>query len=428
MSLDINYSGANYEPSEINDRGAGSYSVSSNSAPGFISGGLISQSFEVIEVSLEVGRRGIIHQYPYRDQPWFEDFGRKYRKYNVKGLVHGPDHLNQQQLLITSFETTGIGNLTLPAYGTVQVWPVDVIITNNDASLGTTEFDASFVEAGEYNAPGDALAQSRFINTRLLGQEFLRNLRPANNQEILQRYDNIIANTAEINFGRDRDNRGIPGPIGTSPTGTNLNFKEITFQNAITQRTLAQYIEDGYETKSLDELVQNLQNYANQTDPYNSDDVEYINLNYAWMSNLINEQLSNTSDIENYISRQEITDLRGTVFDVYNDILANIQTNSDTPLEDIGLIEGTFTVLEGDLERLVGNTPFNREYILRNGPLPVPVAITQLTADLGIPQQNLDNSRVFYRSLNHPMLTDRIGLRVFPDGTTLFIPFNPGGN
>ena len=375
MSLDIRYFGSNYPETGITDGGAGSYSSTT-------SGDL---SFEVIEVSTDVGVRGVMHQYPYRDKPWFEDFGKKARKYQVRGLVHGEDHISQQQSLINAFETSDIGTLTLPTYGSVQVWPVTVSVINKDSELGNTEFEMTFVEAGEFSAPGDASDVRTFVDTRLSGLELVNQIRGVDAAR--------IAKELEIRLSGFENARNQ----ALNPDGTPFPFN--------TPRTTKEILEK-IDDKDISSLVNGLKIISSKT---NLDDFDHATIRhyYGVINNKLNE-IGPTLETgiflpqfgPTYNSRQDIVDLRAELFDIFNDHQDTLisQSRSDEAIA----LSNAFTPLERSLEGAIGTTQFSRQFLIRNGPVPLPVALTQISSALGQPV-NADNSTIILDRNGHTM-------------------------
>jgi prophage DNA circulation protein len=67
------------------------------------------------------GRRGVVHEYPHRDVPSFDDLGRKARVFPVEGYVVGADYVAKRDALLTELEKPGPGELIHPTYGTRRV-------------------------------------------------------------------------------------------------------------------------------------------------------------------------------------------------------------------------------------------------------------------------------------------------------------------
>lgn len=110
--------------------------------------------FKTTDAELGIGRRGVLNQYPLRDEPYFDDLGRRARRYRVDGFIVGPDYLAQRDALIEALETKGPGELVHPRYGTVWVsLPEEVPIRESHAEGGMARFTAVFVEDTDNRQP-----------------------------------------------------------------------------------------------------------------------------------------------------------------------------------------------------------------------------------------------------------------------------------
>ncbi|MBA8735346.1 DNA circularization protein [Chromobacterium violaceum] len=111
----------------------------------------------------EVGRRNVLHEYPYRDIPYGEDIGRAARVYRVTALFIGPTAKQDLQLLLDDLEAAGPGELDHPYHGRLLCQlQGKATVRDPDFVGGVTEVEMVFVEAGqnlEPNAADDTDAQ-----------------------------------------------------------------------------------------------------------------------------------------------------------------------------------------------------------------------------------------------------------------------------
>lgn len=103
-------------------------------------------------LSTEIGRRTIVHEYPYQDVPSTEDMGQKARKYTVNAYVLGDDHDLQRNRLIKAIETKGTGDLIHPEYGLQTVTIESCTVATNEQQR-ITRFALVFVQAGKIRFP-----------------------------------------------------------------------------------------------------------------------------------------------------------------------------------------------------------------------------------------------------------------------------------
>jgi prophage DNA circulation protein len=104
--------------------------------------------FKVESAEGEHGRQTVRHDYPLRDQPFYEDMGRKAREFRITGFVVGDDYLEQLDALLGAIEEEGAGELVHPYRGTLSVQCLGCT-TNESSSEGRmARFTLAFGEAG----------------------------------------------------------------------------------------------------------------------------------------------------------------------------------------------------------------------------------------------------------------------------------------
>lgn len=92
------------------------------------------------------GRRGPIHEYPLRSEPFFDDLGRKARGFPVEGYVLGDDYLSARDALLEALETAGPGELVHPTHGTRRVVAVSYRVRESVDRKRIATFSIEFVE------------------------------------------------------------------------------------------------------------------------------------------------------------------------------------------------------------------------------------------------------------------------------------------
>lgn len=78
-------------------------------------------SFAVMDSKLAVGRRNVIHEYPYRDAVYVEDLGRQARRITINGFIVGNDVISRKNQFIAAAEKVGDGELVIPTLGKLKV-------------------------------------------------------------------------------------------------------------------------------------------------------------------------------------------------------------------------------------------------------------------------------------------------------------------
>jgi prophage DNA circulation protein len=105
-------------------------------------------AFRVREHEAEGGRRGELHEFPDRDDPWFEDLGRSARRWSVEAIVIGADYMPARDALAAACEARGPGTLVHPFLGTLTVVCVTFSYKESTAEGGMATFSMEFAEAG----------------------------------------------------------------------------------------------------------------------------------------------------------------------------------------------------------------------------------------------------------------------------------------
>lgn len=130
---------------------------------------LLQASFNGVPFGVEAeggkfGRRYARHEYPYRDDPWMEDLGRRARDHKITGFllendqVYGGGAVIQQKLeMIQAAETPGLGQLVHPSLGTLTGainGGIEFIARWDQGLIYEMHFE--FVESGQPQFPGVA--------------------------------------------------------------------------------------------------------------------------------------------------------------------------------------------------------------------------------------------------------------------------------
>jgi prophage DNA circulation protein len=124
--------------------------------------------FNVDTAERQGGRRGVTHEYPFRDEPFREDLGRQVRKFTVEGHVIGPDYLTTKQRLINALESpSGPGELVHPYYGTRHVAVSGFRVRESAADGGLARFSIEFEETpSKPKEPTAAVDTSTVLTTK----------------------------------------------------------------------------------------------------------------------------------------------------------------------------------------------------------------------------------------------------------------------
>ena len=111
--------------------------------------------FGVIDIAESSGRKNALHDYPFNDEPWMEDFGVATRNFNVRGFVvqnagNDHDYRAERDALVEALTTEGSGTLVHPTLGEIEVALRRNYTTRErfGRQEGVVEFTMSFVRVG----------------------------------------------------------------------------------------------------------------------------------------------------------------------------------------------------------------------------------------------------------------------------------------
>lgn len=127
-------------------------------------------SFGVVTTETIVGRRVVVHEYPFSDTPFSEDMGQRAQEYIVKAFCIGDQYIgNMQALLAACQDDDSVGTLVLPTIGAVSVICKEcrTVFSNNEG--GIEYLSLTFVEAGNQQFPSGLLNTIFAVAQAVLG-------------------------------------------------------------------------------------------------------------------------------------------------------------------------------------------------------------------------------------------------------------------
>lgn len=101
----------------------------------------------------EFGRRVDVNEYPFRDTPFSQDLGAKAKRYSISAYVIGENYHIQRDALKAAIEEGGAGILIHPSFGTLNVIPETIRLSESNKEGGMAIFSLNFVEAGTNKYP-----------------------------------------------------------------------------------------------------------------------------------------------------------------------------------------------------------------------------------------------------------------------------------
>ena len=316
--LQASYNGMTFATLNLEDIGLGTNSIRS----------------EFNNSSLEAGRRGVIHEFPYYDIPYFEDMGRKARRFNIIAVFQGDDHQDQTNKFIENVEKQAIAELVHPQHGIIDVVPLTIEISNNNKSIGVTTLTMSLIEAGEYTQPiADTIyrygpienstktvtelvkqipdADPKNIDDALAALEIMRDITTSDSGfgQAVNIYPTVIGSDDVADLGYTRILRLInePGNLNsTALSGVNIPpGSSSTVIETIVRETIDRIIAD--EDLSRQEVVvlrRNVLGFIDRFQPSTSEEIEDIQFLRRSANILLNQEISD-SFIEYYIANGE---------------------------------------------------------------------------------------------------------------------------
>ena len=118
--------------------------------------------FGVEDDVVVAGRKTVVHDYPFRDDNWVEDIGKKSRRFAVSGFIvendlitKGKGAVSQRDKLLAVCETEGAKTLIHPTLGTIKdVICIGIEIKESVSHGRVFEFRLTLIQTGRRQYPG----------------------------------------------------------------------------------------------------------------------------------------------------------------------------------------------------------------------------------------------------------------------------------
>ncbi len=120
--------------------------------------------FKIDSHDFEGGRRIVDHLFPYKDEAFTEDLGRKQRIFKLNIYVIGADYFPEREALQEAFEKGGPGILVHPYLGNKTVEAADFTLSESQAEGGFAKFSVTFRETSRLVNPSgvvDAVSSAK---------------------------------------------------------------------------------------------------------------------------------------------------------------------------------------------------------------------------------------------------------------------------
>lgn len=198
--------------------------------------------FFVERHELSGGRRGQLHEYPGRDEPYWEDLGRKARSFRVEAYVIGADYDIDRNALLKAVEEPGAGTLVHPWLGQHLVAVQSYQLSETKDRGRTAQISIDFVQAGENRYPevstigrdriADASAAVRAAALARFAQSFRVDAKPQYIVDeavaVARRLSDALASTArQVGGGQG----GLP-PLLSEVVGINAQLDSLVRDSA----------------------------------------------------------------------------------------------------------------------------------------------------------------------------------------------------
>ncbi|QIQ71766.1 DNA circulation [Pseudomonas coronafaciens pv. striafaciens] len=108
-----------------------------------------------------MGRKGQLHEFPQRDEPYFESLGKQSQIHTLTAFIVGRDCFEQRDRLLQALEQEEAGELVHPWLGRLQVQVGECSVTHNLNEGGLVRLDLKFYPANPLKFPVSTLNTRR---------------------------------------------------------------------------------------------------------------------------------------------------------------------------------------------------------------------------------------------------------------------------
>lgn len=98
-------------------------------------------SFVIEQTSVPTGQRGQLHEFVQRDEPFFEQLGKRAQVHKLTAFIIGPDCFERRDKLLEALETPGAGELVHPWLGRMLVKAGACEVSHDRREGGMVRFD-----------------------------------------------------------------------------------------------------------------------------------------------------------------------------------------------------------------------------------------------------------------------------------------------
>ncbi|MEA1764749.1 DNA circularization N-terminal domain-containing protein [Pseudomonas syringae pv. tomato] len=109
--------------------------------------------FFIEKAVVPVGRKGQLHEFPQRDEPYFESLGKQAQVHTLTAFIVGRDCFEKRDNLLEALEKDGAGELVHPWLGRMQVQVGQCSVTHTLIEGGMVRLDLVFYPANPLKFP-----------------------------------------------------------------------------------------------------------------------------------------------------------------------------------------------------------------------------------------------------------------------------------
>ena len=123
-------------------------------------------NFLIEQAAVPVGRKGQLHEYPQRDEPFFESLGKQSQVHKVSAYVIGDDCFERRDKLLEALEKEGPGELVHPWLGRMLVDVGECDLSHSRTEGGMARLELTFYPSKPRKFPtGTANTQQQVVKS-----------------------------------------------------------------------------------------------------------------------------------------------------------------------------------------------------------------------------------------------------------------------
>ncbi|WP_443700647.1 DNA circularization protein [Pseudomonas sp.] len=123
-------------------------------------------NFLIEQAAVPVGRKGQLHEYPQRDEPFFESLGKQSQVHKVSAYVIGDDCFERRDKLLEALEKEGSGELVHPWLGRMLVDVGECDLSHSRTEGGMARLELTFYPSKPRKFPtGTANTQQQVVKS-----------------------------------------------------------------------------------------------------------------------------------------------------------------------------------------------------------------------------------------------------------------------